>query len=149
MSHITDNRTAATSEFTRRFGAGNAPAQGQAAQQSNQKPQKEATKYWINVGYPITVQDDQGNNREEFVSLRLGIPLDSIEYLPANSSNADWRKREAAQNHLLDLLRNKAAGLEGGESVILDKLSVELRMVKDKAVAESAEDNGYVGNFSL
>ncbi|QYW02213.1 ssDNA-binding protein [Stenotrophomonas phage Philippe] len=148
MSQINDTRAnTATSEFGRRFGAGSQqPSQNQ---QGNAKQDRPKSKFWINVGYPITVTNDDGTTREEFISLSMGIPLDSVEYKPATSSNKDWAQREAAQNHLLDLLKSKGSELQPGEALILDRLSVELRQVKDSTTAATADNNQFVGNFAL
>lgn len=101
-------------------------------------------KFWLNVGY----RANAGEEDEKFISLPTGIPLDTQEHLPTNSSNADFRAMRCAQNDLLDQLMQFAESLEpGAEGVI--QLEVQLRRVKEAEADIPAEENKYARKLSF
>ena len=109
------------------------------------KQEQEAAQLWINVGYPVEVEMEDGSMITEFVNLNLGIPLDRIQHRPVNSNNANFNALMQAKNSLLDQLLTLANDVEAGQSVRLP-LEVELRRVKDPEaiVKVSDADNPYL-----
>lgn len=93
---------------------------------SNNKPNNE-TQVWLNVGVPVETADGV-----RFVSLPLGIPLDSLKEVSTNSKNEDFRAFQMARNDLLDQLRKHAATLKPGEECFLP-LSVQMRRIEDNS----------------
>lgn len=116
-----------------------------AAKVSAAKQEQEAAQLWINVGYPVQVEMEDGTVVEEFVNLNLGIPLDRIQHRPVNSNNANFNALMAAKNNLLDQLLAMAEDVGAGQSVRLP-LEVELRRVKDPeaVVKVSDAENPYL-----
>lgn len=89
--------------------------------------EKIKSQLWINVGYSIEVEGEQ-----VFVSIPMGIPVDSIKELPTNTRNADFNLLNQARNQLLADIAAASEDLESGESHVLE-LEVQLRRI-DKEV---------------
>ena len=89
--------------------------------------EKVKSQLWINVGYSIEV-----NGEQVFVSIPMGIPVDSVKELPTNTRNSDFNLLNQARNQLLADIAAASEDLESGESHVLE-LEVQLRRV-DKEV---------------
>lgn len=89
--------------------------------------EKVKSQLWINVGYSIEVEGEQ-----VFVSIPMGIPVDSIKELPTNTRNAEFNMLNQARNQLLADITAASEDLESGESHVLE-LEVQLRRI-DKEV---------------
>ena len=100
---------------------------------------KPKSQLWINVGYSIEV-----NGEQVFVSVPMGIPVDSVKELPTNTRNAEFNLLNQARNQLLADITAASEDLEGGESHVLE-LEVQLRRV-DKEVdpLPSNTDNPFL-----
>lgn len=100
---------------------------------------KPKSQLWINVGYSIEV-----NGEQVFVSVPMGIPLDSIKELPTNTRNAEFNLLNQARNQLLADITSASEDLEGGESHVLE-LEVQLRRI-DKEVdpLPAGSDNPFL-----
>lgn len=109
-----------------------------AAASSSAKAEKPKAQYWLNIGYVA----NEGTDDAKFISLPTGIPLDTQEALPTNSSNEDFRAMRCAQNDLLEQLLEFAEGLEPGAEGII-QLQVQLRRVKAPAEDIKSDDNKY------
>lgn len=88
---------------------------------------KPKSQLWVNVGYSIEVEGEQ-----VFVSIPMGIPVDSIKELATNTRNAEFNMLNQARNQLLADITAAAEDLEAGESHVLE-LEVQLRRI-DKEV---------------
>ena len=89
--------------------------------------EKVKSQLWVNVGYSIEVEGQQ-----VFVSIPMGIPVDSIKELPTNTRNTEFNLLNQARNQLLADITSGAEDLESGESHVLE-LEVQLRRI-DKEV---------------
>lgn len=100
---------------------------------------KPKSQLWVNVGYSIEV-----NGEQVFVSIPIGIPVDSVKELPTNTRNAEFNLLNQARNQLLADITAASEDLEGGESHVLE-LEVQLRRV-DKEVdpLPSNTDNPFL-----
>jgi hypothetical protein len=132
-------------DFTKTFGASSTTSTKSSAPAANHSDKPKA-KFWINLGYASGVMDDEGNDR--FVSLPVGIPLDTQDRLPTTSRNKEFAAFQAARNDLLDQLMELAGGLEPGEDCIL-KLEVQLRRVNDEQPEASISDNKFARKIAL
>ena len=114
----------------------------------NSKPteQREKASFWLNIGYSSGVTDENGEDR--FVSLPLGIPLDTQEHLPTNSKNAEFAQFQSARNDLLDQLMEAAKSLAPGEARVV-KLEVQLRRVNEEAAAIPPGQNIFARKLSI
>lgn len=106
---------------TLKFGA-KAPAAKTAIVEEKVKSQ-----LWINVGYTIQV-----NGEDVFVSVPMGIPVDSVKELPTNTRNSDFNLLNQARNQLLADIAAASEDLESGESHVLE-LEVQLRRIDKEA----------------
>jgi hypothetical protein len=89
--------------------------------------EKVKSQLWINVGYSIEV-----NGEQVFVSVPMGIPVDSVKELPTNTRNSEFNLLNQARNQLLADIAAASEDLESGESHVLE-LEVQLRRI-DKEV---------------
>ena len=85
--------------------------------------EKVKSQLWVNVGYSIEVEGEQ-----VFVSIPMGIPVDSIKELPTNTRNAEFNMLNQARNQLLADIVAASEDLESGESHVLE-LEVQLRRI--------------------
>ena len=113
---------------------------------SGDKQNRVTAKLWLNIGY-IVVEMVDGKSVEKFVSLPLGIPVDTQEHLTTNSKNADFAKFQAARNGLLDQVMSVGKTLGDGESKILamgdNGLAIQLRRVNGDAPEVPVEGNQF------
>lgn len=101
-------------------------------------------QFWLNIGYQSDVMDPE-TKRPKFISLPLGIPLDTQEALPTNSRNMEFAQMQAARNDLLEQLNEAAKSLKPGEEYIIcmdqkTGLAVQLRRVNDDVASITCEE---------
>jgi hypothetical protein len=114
---------------TRTFGA---LAAATAASSSEDRPTAMA---WLNIGYPVEfVNAKSGETETRFISIPVGIPLDTQKPINITSRNDIMQEMQAAQNELLKQLQDVAAGMEAGGEVMVD-LQLQLRRINDKVEA--------------
>lgn len=129
-------------QFNKIFGK-TAPAAAAATAQDD----RPKAQYWLNIGY----QADgviEGEDTPRFISLPVGIPLDTMETLPTNSRNQVYALQQAARNDLMAQLIDHAQGLEPGQSTIVN-LQIELRRVNEDAGPVDASHSPFARKLSL
>ena len=114
---------------------------------------------WLNIGYmvevPSTVEGaKKGDMEQRFVSLPVGIPVDTTEPLAINSRNADFNSFQAARNDLLEQIQEVAAGLQPGEEKIIGGtdggLCIQVRRVSDPVATPAVDGtNKFAKKLSL
>ena len=103
---------------------------------------------WLNVGVPLEVTQEDGTVITEFMSLPVGIPLDTTEPMVARGNNKDWHKKVAVKNALLKMAQETAEALEAGEGAIIDKLQIQVFRSNDPTAAETpATENELLGQL--
>lgn len=120
------------------------------------KDDQPKAQYWLNIGYTIDVQllmtdgPDEGKlvTETRFVSLPVGIPLDTMKLLPTNQTNEDFAGFQAARNDLHEQIMEVCKTLEHGEEKIIglndgNGLSIQLRRVKEEKAPIKAADNVF------
>jgi hypothetical protein len=104
-------------------------------------------QFWINVGYAVEVQvsgpDGKTVQEQRFVSMPIGIPVDTQEELKTNTRNVEWNMLQQARNELVHALTEAGNELEPGEERIVN-LQVQLRRVKDEAAAPDITANPFL-----
>lgn len=98
-------------------------AKAPAAKTTTIVEDKPKSQLWINVGYSVEV-----NGEQVFVSVPMGIPVDSIKELPTNTRNSEYNLLNQARNQLLQDIVSASGDLESGESHVLE-LEVQLRRI--------------------
>lgn len=133
-------------DFTPTFGT-----KAQAGATSTTKTDKPKAEFWLNVGYPVEykTQTPEGVVTEiRFVSLPVGIPLDTQEDLPTTSRNEQYAQFQAARNDLLAQLKEAARSLAPGEEQTIN-LSLQLRRVNGEQPAATTVSNPFVRPLKL
>lgn len=128
-------------DFAHTFGQQPAGKNGRQSREDLPK-----AEFWLNIGYVSNVKDDEGNDK--FISLPMGIPLDTQELLPTNSRNVDYAQMQAARNNLHEQIMKIAAQLQPGDETHLN-LVVQLRRVNEEAPAVDPANNPYAVGLNL
>jgi hypothetical protein len=100
---------------------------------------------WLNIG--VTT----GDETYPFVSLPMGIPLDTMSELPVRG-NAEFRQFTAARNDLLAQLKAAANALEPGSDMIIELdggLAIQIRRVAEEQAAPAPEENRFAVNLGF
>jgi hypothetical protein len=110
-------------------------------------------QFWINIGYSVKVPVVEAGGKpageeDRFVSLPVGIPLDTQEHLATNSRNEGFTAFQTARNDLLDQIHAAAKALKPGEEKILN-LQIQLRRINEDAAPIAAADNPFVKKLDL
>lgn len=109
---------------------------------SSSKDERPKAEFWLNIGYPVDVETSEGTEAR-FVSLPVGIPVDTMEKLSVKSSNEEFSALQSARNDLLDQIMEAAQKLNSGEEVTLN-LELRLRRINADKPAISPENNPFV-----
>jgi hypothetical protein len=127
-------------DFATTFGA-NKNKSSAAANQDRPK-----SEFWLNIGY---VAEGAGKDGDDaFVSLPVGIPLDTQEKLKTNSGNAEFAQLQAARNDLLDQLLEFAKTLKPGQDEIFD-IQVQIRRVREDTPVSVGGDNKFARKLAF
>lgn len=133
-------------DFTRSFAPKAAPIA------SNSAADRPKANFWLNVGYSVPVAytnpDGTVSNETKFVSLPVGIPLDTMEKLSINSRNVEYASLQGARNDLFDQIMAVASKMAAGEEQILN-LELQLRRINDDAKPIAAAENVFVRQIDL
>jgi hypothetical protein len=138
-----NSRSAGGIDFNRVFGAAPAAQNGNTA--SATQGAKPKAKIWLNIGYTAAGAGREGEDM--FVSLPVGIPLDTTEHLALRGSG-DYREFLSARNDLLDQIMAAAGDLQPGEARTLN-LEIQLRHVADEAAPVDPETNRFGRKLEL
>lgn len=122
-------------DFAKKFGAA-VPA----------KADKPVAQFWLNIGYGSGVVGADGV--EKFVSLPMGIALDTMEPVKTNSSNVEYSAFMAAKNDLMEQILAVAEQLAPGEEKNLN-LEIQLRRVAAPHEAIDPAQNAFVKKLAL
>jgi hypothetical protein len=104
---------------------------------------------WLNVGYTVQVTLSDGTVEDRFVSIPVGIPLDTMEPIKITSRNVEYAQFQAAQNDLLEQLKAHAAKAAPGDAMIIP-LEIQLRRVNGPATVPAADEtNPFAAKLTL
>ena len=88
---------------------------------------KPKSQLWVNVGYTQVV-----NGVDVFVSVPMGIPLESVKELVTNTRNVEFNQLNQARNQLLADILAASEDLEPGQDHTLE-LEVQVRRIDKEA----------------
>lgn len=125
-------------DFSKTFGQRNTKGNVASGQGAGDKA---PAQFWLNIGYDSGVEEEDGSGTR-FVSLPLGIPLDTQAPVPTNSRNPTFAEFQAARNDLLSEIMKVAQSMAPGESQILN-LQIQLRRVNDEVETVAPENNRF------
>lgn len=124
---------------------------GTGSNGSNSAPNGEArpqATLWLNVGLNIPVQQEDGTVVDTFVSLPVGIPLDTTEPMAMRGSNRDWLNIVQVKNALLEFAQKTAASAEPGTGIIWENVQVQLFKKGEPAKASDPSQNPLMQNMA-
>lgn len=133
-------------DFNKTFGAA---AQQETKGQTNNgssSQNRPVANFWLNIGYVAEGAGDDGEDR--FVSLPVGIPVDTMEPVSVNSRSDSYREFQSARNDLYEQVMAVAKNLKPGEDKILN-LQIQLRRIGEERGPVAAEQNRYARNLEL
>lgn len=117
-------------------------------QQSNAAAELPKSEYWLNVGYEVHGKNDEGEDETVFISLPMGIALDSMKPVKTNSSNKRFTKIQQARNSLADQIMEFCKTLQPGETGNLN-LKIQVRRISEEQSATASDDNEFACKLSL
>jgi hypothetical protein len=132
----------ATDHFTQTFGV-------KSKGKTDELPK---ATYWLNIGYTIEVETEEGVTETRFISLPVGIPLDTQKLLPTNSQNDVFRELQSARNDLLAQVLDVAKTLDAGEEKIIGEaggLQIQIRRVNDEKPAIKSANNPFARKLAF
>jgi len=100
-----------------------------------------AAQVWLNIGINVDMSNPEtGETETVFVSLPLGLPVDTMEPLAMRGSNANWANMVQAKNYVLEELQKMAAGVAPGEGEFVDGLKIQIKRVGTAAAPAQGEN---------
>jgi hypothetical protein len=107
---------------------------------------------WVNIGYSVKVDVVENGavvgQEDRFVSLPVGIPLDTTAPIPLKGSNEGYNAFVTARNDLMEQLMEFAKTLKPGEDKMVD-LQVQVRRVDEPAAPVAAANNPFAKKLSF
>lgn len=107
---------------------------------------------WLNIGYHVPVEvtaaDGTTSMENRFVSLPVGIPVDTMQLLPENSQNLVYAAFQSARNELLKLIIAAGANLGDGEERPI-ALEIQLRRVSAPQAPIAPDTNPFIKQIKL
>jgi len=127
------------------------------ASQTNTSPSSNedlpAAKYWLNIGYSVTVTMDDNSTENRFISLAQGIPVDTLKDLETKRGSAAFLAMNTARNELRDELVSAFSAMEPGDEQTFPiegtSLELQVRRVREDAAPISAKDNPFARKAPL
>lgn len=111
------------------------------------KDDRPKSQFWLNIGYETDIVDENTGNKK-FVSLPVGIPVDTQDKLPTNTRNQEFAEFQMARNDLLEQIMEVAKKLAPGEEYLLN-LQIQLRRINEEQADIPADENKFVRKLAL
>jgi hypothetical protein len=120
---------------------------------SNTSEKEEPAEFWMNIGYPARLPDEDGEMTTTFVSLARGIPIDQLKpYDVTKERTENMAILRDAQNDLAANLLAAAQTLEPGESRIIlgdESVGLFIELKRRKAPIAAPTTNGLKRTFNF
>lgn len=124
------------------FAAKIADRNANAAASGARTTEQPKAQLWLNVGYYVNSPTTENPEAQKFISLPMGIPLDTMTPAKITGTNKDFINMRSAQNELLQLLTEAGFKLpEGGDELV--NLQIQIRRVNAAPVAADSDSNPY------
>jgi hypothetical protein len=124
-----------------------APAAAAPSRSTDRADLPKAT-LWLNIGYTVTVKDEAtGEETTQFVSLPVGVPLDTMAQARVTGS-PEFSRLQQARNALLQKLIDGGSSIAPGEFRTLS-LDVQMRRVNDDRAGDPADNALIVTDFDI
>lgn len=114
---------------------------------NNSKTDRPDPTVWLNIGYASV---DEKTGEETFVSLPLGIGLDTMKPRDITARmGEEFRQLLEGKNELLEMLQRYVADFEPGQEEIIGDLQIQVRRVEETTPEVSEEgENPHLNNLS-
>ena len=122
----------------RRFNLGNNLPEAAA---SSTKEERIPAKFWLNIGYEVDITGSDGTEETRFVSLPMGVALDTMQHKKPGKITSETGQIISAGNTLLDDLIKAAQAIPAGGTQIVN-LQIQIRHVAEPTVL-AASDNPF------
>lgn len=96
---------------------------------------------WVNVGATLSVKQDDGTMADEFISMPVGIPLDTQTPMEVRGKNKAWHHKVQAKNMILQMLQAVGEELEPGAGEIIGDLQIQVFRKNDAAEEADSSEN--------
>jgi hypothetical protein len=125
-------------DFSRTFGANsNTGSNARSGAGNNEQPK---AQFWLNIGYTAPGAGKDGEDR--FVSLPMGMPLDTMEPAKLQGRDENYRQFTQARNDLHTQIMEAVSKLAPGDATTLN-LEIQVRRVSDEQAVPVAGDNPF------
>lgn len=111
---------------------------------NNRNQNQPEAEFWLNVGLPAN-SVVPGEAEPRFISLPMGLPLDTMKPAKVSGSNELYRQLQTAKNDLWEQLMRASSRLQPGQEMELP-LVVRVRRVKQDVPVQT---NGSPFGFTL
>ena len=99
-------------------------------------------KVWLNLGVTLPMQQEDGSMVDTFISIPVGVPLDTMEPMVARGNNVENNQKVEIGNMFMEHLQQWAdSDVAEGESVPLT-VEVQARRVKAQGTAGTSGAGG-------
>lgn len=105
------------------------------------KDERPQAQFWMNIGF---MSENPETGEELFVSLPVGLPLDTMAAMKVSGNNAEWRQLAAAKNALLEQLQQAVQAMEPGAEHTIPGLTVQVRRVNSETGEDSSNANPHM-----
>ena len=129
----------------RRFNLGDNLPSAAAESAKEERPQ---AKFWLNSGYEVDVTGADGTKESRFVSLPIGVALDTMQHKKPGKITTETGQIISAGNDLLDDLIKAAQAIPAGGTQIVN-LQIQIRHVAEQGVLASSENPFSPGALKL
>ena len=102
---------------------------------------------WANIGYYTPMVNAEGVTENVFISVPVGIPLDTMKPVSVPRPEGFFKDLRSAQNQLLTGLQEMISQIPAGDNAVIPELQVQIVHVNDAPIVES--NNIVAPKFSL
>lgn len=102
---------------------------------------KVVPQVYLNVGQTVDVPTGDGTTEKKFVSIPIGISIDTMTPTVARGKDPMWLAQVGIKNALLAQLQAFGENMKAGESEMVEGLELQILKRQAPAVAPAAADN--------
>jgi len=113
----------------------------QRSNRSSDRDERPQAQVWVNIGKTLPVEQPDGTMKPTFISLPVGIPLDTTEPMPVRGNSKAWANQVAVKNAILKFLQEVGTGLEAGEGELIEGLEIQVYRRNTAQSEPSADEN--------
>ena len=105
---------------------------------------KSNIKVWLNLGVTLPVEQEDGTMLDTFISIPMGVPLDTMEPMVAKGDNKQNNRKIEVGNMYMEMLQTWAeTDVSAGESLPLPyDIEVQARRVKEQGTTGTSASGG-------